>query len=79
MSENKSTRRLRFEKVAGNRVNTILKTLDRLEKCANRNNYDYSTEDVQKMEKALKEKTNDVLKAFRNGTKEDNDHEFTFL
>lgn len=75
---NKSTRRVRFEKVAGNRVNTILTTLDRLEKCANRNNYEYSIEDVHKMEKALKERTNNVLKAFQNGAKKENNIEFTF-
>ena len=46
------SRRQRFEEVAGNRVNNILKTLESLEKCSNKNNYEYSNEDVKKMERA---------------------------
>lgn len=74
----KSTRRVRFEKVASNRVNNILKTLDSLEKCSNRNNYEYNDDDVRKMEKALKDKLSDVLKSFSKEIDKGKDIEFRF-
>jgi hypothetical protein len=52
----KSTRRTRFESVAGRRVQNILDSLDILGNCANRNNYEYTEEDVKKMFSAIKEK-----------------------
>lgn len=55
----KTEKRQRFEKVAGNRVQKILDTLQLLKNCSNRNNYDYSDKDVDQMfteiTKALKE------------------------
>lgn len=55
----KTEKRLRFEKVAGNRVQRILDTLQLLKNCSNRNNYDYSEADVEQMfselSKALRE------------------------
>lgn len=74
----KSTRRTRFEKVASNRVSNILKSLDSLEKCSNRNNYEYLEEDVRKMEKALKDKLNSTLKSFSNEIDRGKDVEFKF-
>ncbi|MEM6737944.1 MAG: hypothetical protein AAGC64_12800 [Bacteroidota bacterium] len=74
----KSTRRNRFEKVASNRVSNILKALDSLEKCSNRNNYEYSEEDVRKMEKALKDKLNNTLKSFSNEIDRGKEIEFKF-
>ena len=49
------TKRQRFEEVAGRRVQFILSKLDQLGKCSNRNNYEYSEEDVRKMFGAVKE------------------------
>lgn len=60
----KSKRRARFEKVGGNRVNIILKTLTNLSKCSNRNNYEYSEADVRKMFKAIKDRVASVEKQF---------------
>ena len=74
----KSARRIRFEKVASNRVTNILKGLDSLEKCSNKNNYEYSEEDVRKMEKALKDKLGNVLKSFNNEIDKRSDIEFKF-
>ena len=74
----KSARRTRFEKVASNRVSNILKSLDSLEKCSNKNNYEYSGEDVKKMEKALKDKLNNTLKSFSNEIDRGKDVEFKF-
>ncbi|WP_431123353.1 hypothetical protein [Flagellimonas flava] len=74
----KSPRRERFEKIAANRVANALKTLDSLEKCSNKNNYEYNSDDVRKMEKALKDKVNDVIKAFTKELEKGKDTEFKF-
>ena len=59
-----SPRRVRFEKVAAKRVANILKGLESLEKCSNKNKYEYNKDDIRKMEKALKDKLTDVIKSF---------------
>ena len=52
-------KRERFEKVAGNRVQKILDFLILLQNCSNRNNYEYTEDDVEHMfseiQKTLKE------------------------
>ena len=54
----KTAKRQRFEKIAGNRVQRVLDTLQLLKNCSNRNNYEYSASDVNQMfaeiSKALK-------------------------
>jgi len=45
----KSEKRLRFEKVAGKRVQKILDTLDLLSNCSNRSNYEFDEKDVEQM------------------------------
>ena len=42
----KTEKRQRFEKVASNRVQRILDTLQLLKNCSNRNNYEYNEADV---------------------------------
>ena len=74
----KSKRRERFEKVASNRVQNILKTLDSLEKCSNKNNYDYTEDDIRKMEKAIREKFSDIMKSFSNELNKGSKTEFKF-
>lgn len=53
------SKRERFEKVAGNRVQKVIDFLTLLQNCANRNNYEYTEEDVEHMfseiQKTLKE------------------------
>ena len=53
------TKRERFEKVAGNRVQKIIDFLTLLQNCSNRNNYEYTEADVEHMfteiQKILKE------------------------
>jgi len=73
-----SPRRTRFEKVAANRVANILKGLESLEKCSNKNNYEYNSNDIRKMEKALKDKVNDILKSFNKELDKGNNNEFKF-
>lgn len=49
------SRRERFENVAGKRVQYILDKIELLGNCANRNNYEYNSDDVRKMFVAIKE------------------------
>ena len=55
----KSVKRTRFEKVASNRVQKVIDYLGLIQNCANRNNYEYTPEDVEHMfgeiAKALKD------------------------
>ena len=73
-----SPRRVRFEKVAANRVANILKGLESLEKCSNKNNYEYNLNDIRKMEKALRDKVSDVLKSFNKELNKGKNNEFKF-
>lgn len=64
MSKNKSEKRARFEKVASRRVQQILDSINRLSKCANKNHYDYSDDDVKKMMQAIKQEVKNLEAAF---------------
>ncbi len=61
-----NSKRDRFEKVASNRVQRILDTLALLQNCANRNNYDYSQEDVDQMFTEIGKAFKDAKDAFTN-------------
>jgi len=50
------SRRERFEKVAGNRVQMVLDKIDNLSKCANKRNYEFDNNDIDKMFKAIAQK-----------------------
>ena len=56
---NKSPKRQSFTKVASNRVQKVIDFLTLLQNCANRNNYEYTEDDVEHMfseiQKTLKE------------------------
>ena len=75
--ESVETRRRRFEKVASNRVQRILDTLNLLQNCAKKNNYEYDEKDVEMMfseiTKAVKESKavflNEMNKGNRRGFK----------
>ena len=64
--EAKNSKRERFEKVASNRVQRILDTLALLQNCSNRNNYDYSQEDVDQMFSEINKALKDTKAAFVN-------------
>jgi hypothetical protein len=49
------TKKERFEKIAVKRTNNIINGLRLLSNCSNKNNYDYSEEDVKKIFNALDE------------------------
>ena len=80
----KTEKRQRFEKVAGNRVQKILDTLQLLCNCSNRNNYEYSEVDVEQMfseiSKAVKESkiifSNELNKCNRRGFKFNHNEKF---
>ena len=66
----KSTaKRDRFISVAGRRVQKVLDDLESLSKCANKNTYEYSDEEVKKMLKAINEKVTVLKAAFSANSK----------
>ena len=67
--KNQTLKRDRFTNVAGRRVQKVLDSIDSLSKCANRNNYDFTNEDVTKMIKAIKEKVRLLESSYTSNTK----------
>lgn len=45
----------RFKNVAAKRVQKVLDSMESLSKCANRSNYEYTEDDVNKLLKAVRE------------------------
>lgn len=74
----KNEKRARFEKVASKRVQNVLKHLERLSNCSNKNNYDYTEEDVKKMLSAIKEKVKFVEAAYTKESIKENKNFFQF-
>lgn len=58
----KTEERERFERLAEKRTNAVIKKLDVLGHCANRNQYEYEKEEVEEMFKAIRKK----LKSTKN-------------
>jgi hypothetical protein len=67
--KNLNLKKDRFKNVAGRRVQKILDNIDSLSKCANRNNYYYDDDDVNKMLRAIKEKVKSLELAYNSNTK----------
>ncbi len=61
-----SEKRNRFKKVATKRVDVILKTLDLLSNCSNTYNYEYTSEDVEKIFKAISLRVNNTKTQFKS-------------
>lgn len=74
----KSEKRQRFEKVAGNRVQKILDTLTLLQNCSNRNNYEYSASDVEQMFSEITKALKNSRSAFVGELNKVNKKGFTF-
>ncbi len=68
-NKNQDLKRERFKNVAGRRVQKILDDMDSLSKCANRSNYDYNSDDITKMMKAIKEKIKILEASYTSNTK----------
>ena len=74
----KSEKRMRFEKVAGKRVQFILDKLDLLGNCSNRSNYEYSEEDVKKMFSTIKDRIRQVETLFKEELNKQHKKKFKF-
>lgn len=66
--KNKNIKKERFVNVASKRVQKVLDTIDSLAKCANKNNYDYTLVEVNKMLKAIKEKVKNLENCYSSNT-----------
>ena len=58
------TKRERFTKVAATRVQKIIDTLTLLKNCSNRNNYEYTSSDVEKMFAEISKSLKDAKSSF---------------
>lgn len=74
----KSYKRRRFEKVAGNRVQKILDTLMLLQNCSNRNNYEYTESDVEQMFSEIAKAIKNARSAYMGELNKVSKKEFTF-
>jgi len=74
----KSERRKRFEKVAGNRVHKILEGMRLLGNCANRNNYEYTKEDIEYMFDEIRKTIRDTQVRFESEINRNEQKAFKF-
>lgn len=69
----KSDRRDRFERVASKRVERVINDIRLLSNCSNTNNYEYTSSDVDKMMKAIKEELKLLEAAYKSGVRDSNE------
>jgi hypothetical protein len=77
MSE-KSTRRLRFEKVATKRMQKLLDQIELVGNCSNKVNYEYNDEDVEKMFAAIDEQVKLARSKFGKSAPVQEERKFSF-
>ena len=75
---NKSIKRVRFEKVASGRVQRVLDTLQLLQNCSNRNNYEYESADVERMFSEISKAVKEAQQAYSNQLSKSKKKEFSF-
>lgn len=75
--DNSKQKRERFKRVATRRVENILNDIQSLSKCSNKNNYEYTEADINKMLKAIKEEIRLMETLFKKNLK-DNNSTFNF-
>ena len=68
MSSNTETREERFQRLAEQRVNSILDKLRLLGQLSNKSNYDYTDAQIDMIFKAVQKELNATKAKFRNGT-----------
>ena len=73
-----TTKRQRFENVASNRVQSILDTLQLLQNCSNKNNYEYTEKDVDKMFSEISSAVKDAKQAYIKELNKGNKSGFKF-
>lgn len=66
------TKHEKFVRIAENRTNRIIDTLQLLENCANPNNYDYSKNEVDQIFNAIQKQLNETKLCFERSVKNDN-------
>ena len=76
--ESVEIRRRRFEKVASNRVQRILDTLNLLQNCSKKNNYEYEEKDVEMMFSEISKAVKEARIAFKNELSKGNRRGFKF-
>ena len=64
----KSVKRIRFEKVASNRVQRIIDTLDLLANCSNKGNYEYDEKDIEQMFNEITRHLRDCKNSYARAT-----------
>jgi len=64
-SKNKESNQDRFVRIVERRVNKILNDLDSLSKCADKKNYEYSSEDVKHIFNEIERKLREVKMVFQ--------------
>lgn len=74
----KTEKRLRFEKVAGSRVQKVLDTLQLLKNCSNRNNYEFTEKDVNQMFSEITKAVKGAQAAYISELNKANKKGFTF-
>jgi len=74
----KVTKRERFEKVASNRVQKIIDYISLLGNCSNRNNYEYSDDDVRKMFSVIKDQLKNSEALFGTAISKSEKNKFKF-
>ena len=66
---NEETKRDKFKRLAENRVNATIKEISLIGNLANKSNYEYSKEDVDKIIKTLKKSVSDLESKFTTKNK----------
>lgn len=74
----KSVKRARFEKVASNRVQKVIDYLGLIQNCANRNNYEYTSDDVEHMFGEITKALKDARAEFAKELSKTNKTQFKF-
>ena len=70
MAKTDQTRDERFQRLAEQRVNSILDKLRLLGQLSNKSNYEYTDTQIELIFKAIQKEVNDTKSKFRNGTKD---------
>lgn len=73
-----TTKRERFENVASNRVQRILDTLRLLQNCSNKNNYEYTEKDVDRMFTEISSAVKEAKQAYIKELSKSNKSGFRF-
>ena len=73
-----NTKRERFTKVASNRVQNVLHYLNLLKNCANKGNYEYTQEDVDKMFCEITKTLKEVKAVYAAEQRKQSNKGFTF-